>query len=73
MEDITDKIYFKPGNLVILKHRELNSPVMLITEKKIISDGNNISLIGMRCIWFDQMGQLWDYIFSTKDLELYQK
>ena len=46
---------------------------MLITEKKIISDGNNISLIGMRCIWFDQMGQLWDYIFSTKDLELYQK
>lgn len=70
--------FYKPGDLVRLKHKELNSPVMLIKDKVSrqfkTEDGdiNNV-FCGMRCVWFDKNNVLREAIFSTKDLEFYNK
>ena len=32
-----EKIFFAPGDLVVLKHKELKSPVMLVQEKDNLS------------------------------------
>lgn len=69
--------YYHPGNLVVLKHEELNSPIMLVKEKvtrQFKTDTGNISNIfrGMKCIWFDKNNVLQEAVFSTKDLKLYK-
>ena len=70
--------YYKPGDTVVLKHKELHSPVMLIKDKvsRQFKMGNgevgNI-FCGMKCIWFDKNDVLQEAIFSTKDLQLYNK
>lgn len=60
---------FKPGDIVKIKHAELeNSPSnMLITEKVLNKDN---SLQGMRCVWFDRDEVPHEMILSTKDLLL---
>lgn len=71
---IEEKVFFVPGDKVIVKHTELdNRPVMLIKEKveKTIrdKDGNmGSNFLGMRCLWFDKNQVLHEAIFSTKDL-----
>lgn len=71
-------VYYAPGQLVQLRHKELNSPVMLITEKvtkQFKNTENELTsfFVGMRTIWFDKNNCLQTGVFSTKDLELYNK
>ena len=72
-----DKIFFQPGDVVILRHKELkNKPVMYIVEKvskqyKAGDDINNV-FCGMRCRWYDDNKVLREAIFSTKDVEFYK-
>lgn len=72
------KTYFAPGQLCVLRHKELNSPIMLITEKvtkQFKNTDNELSsfFVGMRTIWFDKNNCLQTGVFSTKDLELYNE
>lgn len=72
-----EKIFFQPGDLVILRHNEVkNKPVMYIVEKvsKQYKSGDEISNVftGMRCRWFDDNKVLREAIFSTKDLDFYK-
>lgn len=67
---IDDKIYFTPGQLVILKHDLPNKPIMMVVRKETSifkSTGDNI-LRGIRCRWFTTDGTLQEAIFNTKDL-----
>ena len=70
-------LYYKPGDLVMLRHKELNPPLMVIVEKvnKQFKQGGETSnlFIGMKCRWFDKNNTLQEAIFSTKDLELYKQ
>lgn len=70
-----EKVFFVPGDIVIVKHEKLeNRPVMLIKEKveKTIRDRDGATgslFLGMRCIWYDKNQVLHEAIFSTKDLK----
>lgn len=68
-----EKVFFAPGDLVVLKHNELNSPVMLVQDKitRQFKQGEELANIfkGMKCIWFSKNGELQEAIFSTKDLK----
>ena len=48
-----EKIFFAPGDLVVLKHEELQSPVMLVQEKvtRQFKQGDELCNIfkGFRC------------------------
>lgn len=68
-----ERVYFCPGDIVILKHDIDNKPKMLVIEKvtrDIVSkDGSTDSLFrGLKCRWFDKEQRLCEAIFSTKDL-----
>lgn len=71
-----EKTFFTPGTLVVLKHDELNSPIMLVKEKctKTYKRDSNIitELIGIKTQWFDKNNVLREGIFSTKDLKFYK-
>jgi len=69
MVEKAKQIMFKPGDIVRIKHSELQySPAnMLITEKVLNKDN---SLQGMRCVWFDKDEVPHEMILSTKDLLL---
>ena len=67
MED--EKIYLKPGDVVVLKqHKLMNSPAMLVLRKEValFKDSNNLK--GIRCRWFTNDGLLQEAVFCTKDL-----
>lgn len=67
---VDDKVYFTPGQLVILKHDLPNKPVMMVVRKETSifkNTGDNI-LRGIRCRWFTTDGTLQEAIFNTKDL-----
>ena len=72
-----EKIFFAPGDLVVLKHKELKSPVMLVQEKvtRQFKQGEEICNVfkGFKCRWFDKNDVLQEAIFSTKDLQFYNK
>ena len=63
------KIFLKPGDLVQLKHDMPFKPKMLIVEKVVDSSENEISFLGMRCVWFNYNRDMCEGVFSTKDLE----
>lgn len=67
-----EKTFFKPGDIVKLKHEQLNSPVMYVVEKvtKTFKHNNELTNIfkGIRCRWFDVNMVLQEAVFSTKDL-----
>lgn len=48
-----DKVYFTPGDLVVLKHDSVESPIMIVQEKvtRSYKQGNDIVNIfkGIRC------------------------
>lgn len=67
------RIYYCPGDVVMIKHDLDNRPKMMVVEKvsrNIISkDGNAESvLLGIKCRWFDKSMKLCEAVFSTKDL-----
>ena len=67
-QDIDDKIYFRPGDLV--KSKLPNSPVMLVLRKETALFKDNQSLKGIKCRWFTATGELQEAVFNTKDLVL---
>lgn len=72
------QLFFKAGDLVILRHKELKSPIMLIlrkVSKQFKNEDNEISnlFVGMETGWFDSNNDWQTAVFSTKDLELYNK
>lgn len=73
MEEL-QKIYFIPGDLVILKKHELllNSPTMIVV-KKVTKTIKTESLKGdffqgILCRWFTTTGQLQEAVWNTKDI-----
>lgn len=53
-----EMIFLHPGDLVVLKHKVIKSPIMLVLEKKTrqYKDGDEIQnqFLGMLCGWFDK-------------------
>lgn len=70
-----DKVYFVPGDIVILKHEAVEfRPTMYVVEKvtktfvnKETAERDNLFL-GVKCRWFSTDGKLQEAVFSTKDL-----
>ena len=64
-----DKVYFMPGDLVILKQDVPYKPTMLVVKKETyIYKKEDQSLKGIRCRWFTKDGALQEEVFNTKDL-----
>ena len=69
-----EKIYFTPGMIVTLKQDIPNKPLMVVVKKETTmfkhqSDKDNI-LKGIKCMWFTNTGDIKEYIFNTKDLQI---
>lgn len=69
-----DKIYFNAGDVVTLKQDIPNKPIMVVVKKasyifKHDTDKKS-ALKGIKCMWFTKDGQIQEYIFNTKDLQL---
>jgi len=66
-----EKIYFKPGELVVVKHSISPKPVMVVKKinktRKLSED--NSQLLGVLCYWFSDDLCYQEELFSTKDLE----
>lgn len=71
--NIEQKVFFLPGDLVTLRQDIPNKPVMIVVKKETMTFKNNEIkedyFKGMRCRWFTTEGQLQEAIFSTKDLQ----
>lgn len=68
-----EKIFFNAGQIVRLKHDDLdNVPNMMVVEKvsrSLIKNGEKETIfMGIKCRWFDKNEVLQEAIFSTKDL-----
>lgn len=74
MCDSTNKVYFQPGDLVILNKDIPFKPVMYVVKKETKTFKPELKglkedfLLGIRCRWFTVDGYLQEAIFSTKDL-----
>lgn len=71
--NIEDKIFFKPGDIVTLKQDIPNKPTMLVIKKETVifkDKYQNSFLKGIRCRWFTKNNELQEATFSTKDLIL---
>lgn len=73
---LEDKIFFNPGDLVILRHPIPNRPVMYVVGRvmQTIKKGAKLESLfkGIRCRWYDNNATLQEAIFSTKDLKFYE-
>lgn len=74
-----ERVYFAPGDIVILRHEDVKyRPVMYVVEKisrSIVNkegDRENV-FIGIKTRWFSDDCKLQEAIFSTKDLIHYEK
>ena len=68
-----EKIYYTPGQVVMVKHDIENKPRMFVIEKVtknfLDKDGEKTSFfVGIKCGWFDAQQIYREGIFSTKDL-----
>lgn len=67
-----DKIYFMPGDVVMLRQDIENKPKMIVVRKETAIFKNKISddgvLKGIRCRWFSTDQNLCEAVFNTKDL-----
>ena len=71
-----EKVFYNPGDLVILKHELDNKPIMYVVEKVTRSMINKEKeketiFLGIKCRWFDANLVLREAVFSTKDLTHY--
>lgn len=67
------RVYFCPGDVVMIKHDLDNKPKMMVVEKvsrNIVSKTGETetSLAGIKCRWFDANQCMHEAVFSTKDL-----
>lgn len=76
-----NNIFFSPGDIVELRQDIPNKPKMIVV-KKVASifrhdvknfDDKKATLKGIKCIWFTSNGELQEYVFNTKDLNLISK
>lgn len=66
-----NKIYFSPGDVVILRqHDKMHSPAMLVLRKEQSLFKDSPELKGLRCRWFTDSGLMQEAVFNTKDLLL---
>ena len=73
-EEVLNKVYFMPGDLVTLKQDIPNKPTMIVVKKKTLTikpkDGEKTDFFqGILCMWFTDIKELQKEIFSTKDLK----
>ena len=71
--EITDKIFFMPGDVVTLKQDIPNKPIMLVLKKETYifknkTDNKEPILKGIKCRWFTTTGEMQEAVFNTKDL-----
>lgn len=70
--ETVEKVYFMPGDVVILKQDVPNKPKMIVIKKKtkMIKSENDESnfLQGIECFWFTSDGHIQTSVFNTKDL-----
>lgn len=69
-----EKVFFYPGDVVILAKLKEQSPEMLVIGKDVRRSfkkdaSDNGFFKGIKCIWFSIDGKLQEGIFNTKDLE----
>lgn len=76
MIDEITKTFYNPGDLCVVRHEDMHSPVMLVTEKvtKVYKKDDAVvtDFVGIKCRWFDKNNCLQEAIFSTKDLKHYK-
>lgn len=72
MKEEKEKIYFQPGDVVVIKQDIDYKPKMIVVKKKtcILKDKENnaSNLLGISCRWFNANLDLQEAIFNTKDL-----
>lgn len=70
-----DKIFFNPGDLVVVKHEELPyRPIMVVSRVvRYVTKDNEQGLAGIVCWWFSQTGEYSEVKFNTKDLVHYKR
>lgn len=73
IDEILNKIYFMPGDIVTLKQDIPNKPIMIVVKKKTLTikpkEGDKSDFFqGIQCMWFTNNGELQKEVFSTKDL-----
>jgi uncharacterized protein YodC (DUF2158 family) len=65
-----DKVYFQPGDVVILKQAIDRKPKMIVKSIDKVAHGTNApELLGVTCMWFNMHSELQQARFSTKDLQ----
>lgn len=70
-----NKIFFLPGEMVTLKKEVPNVPIMIVKGKetkmvRAVADANPKEYFkGIKCFWFNTLGELQEAIFNTKDLK----
>jgi len=64
-----EKVFFTPGDRVIIKHQLENKPIMLVqsVDKSTLRTDKGL-LLGVTCIWFNTLGEIQKNRFNTKDL-----
>lgn len=71
MEEL-DKVFFNPGDIVKVRHKLENTPLMYVIEKvtRIYKKDEvpTSQFIGIKCRWFDNNNCIQESIFSSKDL-----
>jgi uncharacterized protein YodC (DUF2158 family) len=73
MNDMAEKVFFTPGQMVKLKQNLPNAPIMVVykIERSIMRNTNGRDFLrGCKCRWFTSDGRLQEALFSTKDLQL---
>ena len=73
VNNMEDKIFFSPGDVVTIRQNIPNKPTMLVDRKvnnMISKDDKEGILRGIRCRWFTKDGHMEEGVFNTKDLEL---
>ena len=67
-----NKVFFNPGDRVIVRHSLDNRPEMYVVEKMVKTFKNKESIesvfTGIKCRWFNTNQELQEAVFSTKDL-----
>ena len=71
--DVMQKIYYQPGDIVTFKQDSPNKPIMIVVKKKTLTikpkEGDITDFFqGILCMWFTLNGELCKEVFSTKDL-----
>lgn len=65
---LQERIYFLPGEVVTLKQDIPNKPKMVVEGKDMKMVKSDSFFRGIKCFWFNSIGELQRAVFNTKDL-----